>query len=303
MLPAEIERITLYNMFHNGDLHISREFLKMLRKAMPRYRYSYAHRCKHSVFCDMPWLAKSEEHMDDRQNYLPYYYGRDGKTLYINTWVARCRSNRYSANFAMRSAIIRVFNKFRDDILELGLPFKIGFVEDCLPRIDYSYCRYGKNVMLFVKECGDKRIILVANGDAMSGQANNFDMCWAVRELADEHEDCVFVMTHRTEVAGHNIFYTDEIIQAGAEGDLCEISLLSRYCDVLVGRNSGPSCFWCVYPNWIDEHKHIIHFVNDTRDDFWHNTLGANLYCSLGANEKIFVTEVHNLIERTKNHV
>jgi hypothetical protein len=60
--------------------------------------------------------------------------------------------------------------------------------------------------------------------------------------LATKYPTHTFICTHRINTSCNNIKFTEDIIKV--EGcDLNEIGYLSTFCDIIIGRNSGPFCF------------------------------------------------------------
>jgi hypothetical protein len=64
-----------------------------------------------------------------------------------------------------------------------------------------------------------------------------------------------------------NVVFTNDIIKSN-ECDLNEISYLSTFCDIIVGRNSGPFCFASTKNNLKDPNKTFYAFGNKETDCF-----------------------------------
>jgi hypothetical protein len=113
-----------------------------------------------------------------------------------------------------------------------------------------------------------KRKIMFCNGPALSGQCEyNGDMREIVGTLAEQHEDKVFLTTHKLDNTWSNVIYTGDIIKSD-RCDLNEISYLSKYCSLLVGRNSGPFCYVSTGENLNDPSKTFYAFGHQESDCF-----------------------------------
>jgi hypothetical protein len=79
--------------------------------------------------------------------------------------------------------------------------------------------------------------------------------------FAEMYPDTHFICTNKFANDGFdNIKFTDDIIGPVDGGDLQEISYLSRYCSVIIGKNSGPYVFCETYDNYMDEEISFVSF-------------------------------------------
>jgi hypothetical protein len=82
-----------------------------------------------------------------------------------------------------------------------------------------------------------------------SGQAPNDPMNEFVKTLARMFPQYMFVLTNDRENGGEerilmdNVIYADEIIGEKKQFDLNQISRISTYCDLIIGKSSGPYSF------------------------------------------------------------
>jgi hypothetical protein len=113
-----------------------------------------------------------------------------------------------------------------------------------------------------------KRLVLLCNGPTGSGQASNFEF-GPMLDRTPYREDLAYIFTQydnsvvkEVRLRG-DVFFTDDITDRQPMGwDLNEISYLSRYCDVIVGRCSGAQMFAQVLPNWMDSRKTLLCFTH-----------------------------------------
>ena len=87
-------------------------------------------------------------------------------------------------------------------------------------------------------------------------------------KIAEDHPECAFYMTDNSSLEGPNIYSTRELINKDG-CDLNENSYLSRSCDVLVGRASGPFAFSCCHDNFMDKNKTLCIFTNGIGEGAW----------------------------------
>jgi hypothetical protein len=122
------------------------------------------------------------------------------------------------------------------------------------------YKTINKGVDDFVSKNQNKKI-LFCNGPCLSGQCEYIgDMKSIIVDLSQEYPNKIFIATHKFECSIDNIKFTDDIIQSNTT-DLNEIAYLSSFCDIIIGRSSGPLCFCCNKENINDPSKTFYVFL------------------------------------------
>ena len=129
--------------------------------------------------------------------------------------------------------------------------------EEYLPRIDYSKA-YTKTINEYVKE--EKRRILICNNIPASNQSFGDNMSEYVEQYATKYPDTDFICTNKFKTNKINIKFTSEIIRSVGECDLLEISYLSKFCSIIIGKNSEPYVFCETYDNYMDPNKTFVSF-------------------------------------------
>jgi hypothetical protein len=81
-----------------------------------------------------------------------------------------------------------------------------------------------------------------------------------IQDLAKQFPNVTFICTNKFALEATNIAFTEDIIKNTEGIDLQEISYLSRHCDIIVGKNSGPYVFCETYENYMDNSKAFISF-------------------------------------------
>lgn len=246
-----LNKLIFYNHFGHGDLHESREFVKDIIRLIPANEYFYAHGKDPEILRDIPNLK--HDLVDSNMYSMSPFSLKDG-ILYINTWIGR--DSRYvlpgigctiEKNHEMLSDILR-------KACGIGLS---GPPQNYIPRIDYTFFNTN-GIADFARDCRKK--VLICNGNVQSNQAYNFDFSKIIERLATDNADIDFITTQKIDFKRGNLFYTGEITKVRG-CDLNEISFLSTFCDVIVGRSSGPFLFCQTHDNWMDPDKKFISFT------------------------------------------
>jgi hypothetical protein len=268
------KNIVFYNHFHNGDIHLSREFVRKLsevfRQKLPGVNISYSHKNNASLLADIPNLGYNQVPLNWHEHEGVMIRG---DTILINTWYAQRRflyMNRYGITF---DCLYLIF----DDVCKTHFGFSLSEIESdptkWFPAIDFSKFEIA-NAKQRLDACQEP-MVLVSNGHALSGQAENFPMLPAICNLANKYQGIVFILTNHEpnfNPSQHsNIFYSSDIIKKNGF-DLNENAFVSTYCDVIIGRASGAYSFSFIQQNLFQKPKTFICFSNlvpSKENTFW----------------------------------
>lgn len=245
--------VIFFNHYGNGDLLISREFVRDIMSIIPADNYYYAHAKNTRMFADIPQLQPAKITDDCRMRSRGYRVGDD---IYINTWLG------VDSTFVTRANSCSILNSFKmfNLILDtLGYRQLNKSLEEYLPTIDYKAFDIAP-VDDFIKNI-DKPIVLIANCNAQSGQAENFDMSSIIQRLCNTYDDIMFVVTDPVGVKAPNYTTTGTITKSKDGFDLNEISYLSRFSNLLIGRSSGAQIFTMTKENCMDANKAFVSFT------------------------------------------
>ena len=240
-----MNKIRFFNYFHNGDIHVSRELVKIIMNKVKQIdhkaEFSYAHVNDPCLLADIDGLEyvdlKSLKHLkiDQYDNLIE----REGIT-YINTWFAQ-QHHKYMSTYAI--SLDCLYAALNDTCKELW-QFSIEDVSpnpNCwIPTIDYSKFEISKIDEWLAKNPQKK--VFMANGHAQSGQASNFSMTPIAIELAKEYKDTIFILSSIESpgaILPNNVIYSKDIIQKEKGSDLNENSYLTNFCYLVIGRASG----------------------------------------------------------------
>jgi hypothetical protein len=235
--------VIFFNYFHRGDIHMGRNFIKKMMDLIPANMYISTHENDPYILSDIKGL-----------NHLPFSefkrlgvphtvpFAKDGNgNLFINTWIGQqCEDKADCCSFPN---YVKVFNQ---TLSSLGFEEMKGG-EEIFPSIDYSVFNINEEVDNFFDVIGNN-VVLISNGDVLSGQCENFDFNPIIKKLSDNHKDLDFIITNSgveklNNLSYDNIFYAEDLIKKEDGCDLNEISYISTKCRVIIGRNSGPHTF------------------------------------------------------------
>jgi hypothetical protein len=288
-----------FNMFRNGDLFIVREFVREMISFFPEYTWHYAHGNHRNSLIDLPCKYEPMSHYQkvceclkcknhEVSDILPksksLIYDESIRksipenNLYINTWpgvyYGHFFPNHHYPN--MRELIV-IWNHISDLILKYtGKKYVYDKqLVEYFPSVDESKFDSSK-VYNFVSSNQYKQFekhVLMANGNSLSGQSKLPSMNHALVMLAKQNPDVAFIATSKFDRTMNNIFFTDDIFQT--DFDLPLISILSSYCNVIVGKNSGPYTYANTKKNVSDPTKTFVSFSNHARDNLLYQS-GCN---------------------------
>jgi hypothetical protein len=247
------ERVVFFNNCNNGDIHYSRQFVKYFagKLGLP---CSVSHfRCPSLLKDVLPYVRESTESLVD----LPLVIHNN--TLYVNTWIG---NNKHKWFIFGEGCSLKGNYKMYEEYgnsLGISLPQEYEFI----PDIDYSVFK----IHGFVPQT-DKNI-LICNGNAISGQAKNFNMTEMIISLSRKCPSCTFFVTERFENDSPNIIDANSLFDTAGNSNLNEISYLSTFCKIIVGRASGPFCFAHTKQNLFDSSKTFIVCSNSEREGNW----------------------------------
>jgi hypothetical protein len=258
---TEFRNIIFYNRNHNGDVFESREFVKAFLKIVPAHAYYYLHSNSERLLLDIDNLTqirvKRWSGMTPERGLLSFGVN---KNVFINTWIG---NGKYGC------LVETNYDMYNEALHKLGYHPLPDEPKDYLPVIDYSkFDTIGIDNFMRIAKWWEG-MVLVDNGNVLSLQANNFDFTPVLTSLSKQHPGKLFITTSPTYCREENIWWTGDIIHSPYDNDLMEISYLSRFCDIIVGRNSAPFVFSATKEN-LNSDKTFISFCYEARVATFH---------------------------------
>jgi hypothetical protein len=255
----EFRNVTFYNHFGNGDLWISREFVKQITELISADNYYYAHAKDHHLLFDLPYIKKAEitDICNMREPYVLY-----GDSIYINTWLGYAYGKYVFPNVTL--SIANMKRMFNDTLSYIGINYRFNATNfNYVPRPDYAFIEDGyiTNINKFILNNIQSKLVLISNGNVQSNQASNFDFKPIINNLANKHINTIFLVTENYEEKPDNVLYAGDIIKKTDGSDLPEISYFSQFVDLIVGRSSGPYVYAQTTLNYSNPDMSIIGFT------------------------------------------
>lgn len=253
------DKIVFFNNYHNGDIHGSRG---LVNNVINTYKNSVVYEYIHN---------RGPHHLEDIP--VKYVLGDVPRTgliyktdniVLINThFGAKYNGKQFCLNGCNSKSSMEMLNKIYK---ELEIQKSVTNEWELVPEIDYSF--YDVNSIKTFFKKNTKPSILVCNGNVWSGQSENFSFCEIVKKLSTKYKQYNFIVTSDMD-ENDNLFNTNSIIKSKKESDLVEISFLSTYCNIVIGRSSGPFTFAQTKITLDDSNKTMISFNNKKEDAFF----------------------------------
>lgn len=246
-----MKKLLFFNDWHNGDIHMSREYVKDLVSIFKPEETYYYHINNPTILKDLERIKHT-----NIKNIQP--------NLVINTWIGQfwhINNNFNGCNF------LSYYNVMKELYSKLGILTSLKEIENYIPSIDYTKF----NIQSFKSDkLKNKKNILFCNNLVNSKQSQNFDFSDIINNLSKSYKNINFIITNHNPkvILSDNVFYTTDVITGFEKFDLNEISYLSTKCDAIIGRSSGPYSFSVVKENILQNRKKFVCFSN-TKNDAW----------------------------------
>jgi hypothetical protein len=270
------KNIVFYNAYHKGDLHYSRQFMKDIQKNLSTKYEGFFYSDKYpddNIYFDLVDFKRLPfKNMLNENSQVTY----DEKNVYINTWIGQ---GGYKYVVESKCSLKSYHNMYKDIYVTLGIPLKR--IDAYIPTIDYTKLdqQHTVNILNFnsqQKLTNVKKKILICNGDVLSFQSENFKFEYIVNILAFMNLNCTFICTSKSFLPKtDNVVFCEDIIKKDG-CDLNEISFLSTFCDIIVGRASGPYAFTHVKENIGNKDIDYISLCKNIEEGIWYQGKASN---------------------------
>jgi hypothetical protein len=259
------KRVVFFNYFHNGDVHLSRglvrQIISKVHQTDPTVQFAYGHKNDPTLLSDIPNLGFDPNALSIINNEHANLHVV-GETVYINTWYGQQHHkymNRYGG--LTMDTLYDALSESCQSLWNFSLSDISADPTIFFPIIDYS--KYNiEPVQKWLDQHSGKKI-LIENGPALSDQATNFSMAPIITQIATKHPNVSFILTSRENIdMPSNIFQSSNITNRSTKTDLNEISFLSTYCDMVIGRSSGVFAFTMTQQNLFERKITFLSFSN-----------------------------------------
>jgi hypothetical protein len=292
-----INEIVFVNHFHNGDLHISREFIRKIKKQFPQYAYGYANRCDPYVLKDL-----GLNHYDSRSiNFGSEFNGhlQIGNKIYLNTWYGACKGKFNCACGIAFDALYSLFDHYLKAVFNSSIQVLDGDPTKFFPTIDFSHYAID-SAKSYMDAAGPKWVkkIFFSNGAVLSGQAVNVSLAPMINQMAYKYQTDLFIYTNedRGITPRHNVVCTKSIINKALSCDLNENAYIAERSDIIVGNSSGAYTFALTQNNLFKLNKLMVSFSSIGKNDnkYW---LGPVMSKIINYNSRIMNFPIYNTDE------
>lgn len=226
-----IKNIIFYNHFHKGDIFLSREFIKDIINKL-NLNFYYLHGNDGNFFNDLNIKSIIDVNQLKNINHWNCPFIID-ETLYLNTWYNAC-NGRY-----MEGCILQTFYNIFKEYYKI-LNIELDIIQNYIPSVDYSKFNIDKAFNLFDNS------IMICNNTPLSGQSNIRNMDVIIDGLSKKFTNKILLVTNETNLNNKNIIKTNIVTK---NNTLFEISYLSKFCNYIIGRSSGPYSFSLIKEN------------------------------------------------------
>ena len=243
--------LTFYNNYHNGDIFVSRNYVRDIISKTEYDKYYYYHKNPFKLLKDLSLIQ-----INARINTDSKLWYKENQDIFINTWFNPNTEafKKYDCSFKT------LYENF--EIIYNILNIKLENYNYYIPKIDFDKFEiYNVDRYLIEIKNKYKKIIFVSNGVTQSGQSVNFNFDPIIDYLSNKFTNYLFIMTNDTSLIKNNIVKSKDIINI-QNCDLNENSYLSTKCDVIIGRASGTYTFALNSENILNDKKQI--FINVT---------------------------------------
>ena len=274
--------INFVNRWHNGDIHFSRQFIKHIINNTEADNYVYYLDKSTHLLRDIKNLARKpllELSIDFTDNLVVV----PGEDIYINTWIG-CEGRKYLSLYDVDEKLYNGtihplldynvslgsnYRMYTDVVGRLGLSPLSQSPIDYIPEVDYNQFNIS-SCQDFLDNNLNKKRVLLCNNLVCSSQAPNFDFDPIIDVVTSEWPEIQFLVTDKTTIVKPNIYQTNSIINTQDDSNLEEHGYLSKFCDIIVGRGSGPFCFCGTKENYFNTKIRFIGMGFDLLTIFWY---------------------------------
>ncbi len=245
-----IKEIIFYSNVHLGDLHLARPFIKWFADNFVEVKVKFDHNYSPKVFKDIKNVEFSDFGWHDKLPREGDIFCNDEEGIYIfNTWAYSGGLN-IGCNYI---ALQNLFKKYFNFLISKDERFQhISFpsqIEAFVPKIDFTSDQINKNYIdHFFKDAKWHKKIYVSNNYVASKQADNFNMNQLILEISNKFPDTLLILSNKIDpllLDSLNIIYAQDLVDSKVTDnfDMLEQSYISTFCDIILGRNSGPFTF------------------------------------------------------------
>ena len=294
-----IDNLIFFNPAGKGDIHFSRGFCCYAQKILNPKACIYYHHWEPQAFKDIcEFDEKGANKLKEHSNWQKQeeilrsaYEKATSDSFVINTWVGVPEYGGAIAKDGITfETHLEIYRRFFSETFSFNIPTDPNVY---LPRINYPLFEIEK--IQRVNKDLKKKNILIDNCSPKSGQSQHFDFGPVINKLASSSPEVnFFVLNPAADIERkNNIFFVREIFDGPI--NLNEFSYLSLFCDIIVGRTSGPWMHTIVAENIQDKNKTFICFCKKEIESSYINK--ASLKANFLWKHTVDLTEIYQTID------
>ena len=251
-----MKRIVFFNFWQNGDCFINKEYVRDIIQHFPEAEKYYAHKNHPNIVADLGCVHIPLNVLPPQLTmWNPIASDPENETVYINTWIG-CWIGKHiqhgeHANF---TTLYRVWKDVYDF---LKIDMRSSY-EEYHPEIWPEYYQY-KHSLKYLKEIGNTPLVVFCNGQAMSQQSSMGDMRNIIELVADAFPNYQFFVADKVDVNRPNVKFSEDVLH-GSVGNLNQISHITNFSRLIIGKNSGPFTYAHTKLNMNDSSKTFMCF-------------------------------------------
>lgn len=267
-----IKKIIFFNQWRNGDCFIGKEYVRDIISRFPDVEFGYAHDNYPTIVADLKIKHMRLKEIPQIGTFVPMAYEEQSQTMYINTWpgclIPKYMGEKDHANFK------RLQNMWNDVYSTLNIEMN-GDYQNYLPKIDWD-CYELEDAQQYLDRINGKKLIVFCNGQQQSQQSSMGNMRDIIHAIATEYKYYEFLVTDELDFDLPNVTYSgtqtrdmnasNVIFGPMTVGSLNKIAYITRYADLIVGKNSGPFTYAHFQENLDDQNKTFMCFSHVMKD-------------------------------------
>jgi len=282
-----ISNLTFFNYFHNGDVFFSKGYIRAISRMFPDLNQLYYHENSPKIIED---LNIPSRHIHGSGLPMREKFVVNNDSILINTWIGNYIEPGINCNWKSLHTVYEHIYARLSEIFEKE--FILNDIMTYSPFVDDLYFPIPEDINLDYDNT-----IIFSNGPTLSGQSEIQSTDGIVDSLLQAFPEKSLILTYPSSISHKNILYTSDILQASMP-DLNEISILSRKCKYLVGRQSGPFSFMQTDKLLKDPSKVVISFSNSPEVDWFYEIETPFPYVNLmDHNESLLIEGMINFMK------
>lgn len=245
--------IYFFNFHGFGDIHISRTYINDIINNFDinSYTFYYFSIHKNNILKDIEkiqWITKLPNH--DINEHSEFCIKNNN--IFINTWYCHGHGKFFDTHCSLYT-LYKIFT-----IVYKNLNIELKEFYYYIPKVNIFQLQDYKTLKLIKDKKQYRKKILICANNVTSNQCPNFDFITIIDEVSKLFNQYLFIVTVDYHGENSNIISTYDVYKQ--DFDLNQISHLSNYCDVIVGRASGAYTFTITKENVNNPTKKFICF-------------------------------------------